>query len=142
MLKRQYLLTASDVNKFRAHVWTSDGVAHYFDGKVSVELEKWYYVFQTYDGNKLKLYVDGEEDGEVGFSGDIIVTGQPVRFGGGANAGAAPYYTPAIIDEVIIFNVALEKEDIKMLMNKGLSNILAVSPNGKLADTWANIKAK
>ncbi len=140
--ERQYLLTASDVNKFRAHVWTADGVARYFDGKTSVELEKWYYVAQTYDGNKLKLYVNGEEDGESAFSGDIIVTGQPVRFGGGANAGAAPYYTPAIIDEVMIFNVALGKDDIKTLMNKGLSNVLAVSPAGKLANTWANIKVK
>ncbi len=140
--ERQYLLTASDVNKFRAHVWTSDGVARYFDGKISAELEKWYYVFQTYDGNKLKLYVNGEEDGEISFSGDIIVTGQPVRIGGGANVGAAPYHTPGIIDEVVIFNVALEKDDIKTLMNNGLSGVLAVPSVGKLADTWANIKVK
>lgn len=140
--ERQYLLTASDVNKFRAHVWTADGVARYFDGKTTVELDTWYYVAQTYDGNTLKLYVNGKEDGVGNYSGDIIVTSQPVRIGGGANAGAAPYHIPAIIDEVVIFNTALEPADIINLMNNGLSNVLAVSQIGKLATTWSSIKTK
>lgn len=139
--ERQYLLTSSDVNKFRAHIWSADGVAHYFDGKTTVELEKWYHVVQTYDGNVLILYVDGKEDGNVSFSNDIIVTAQPVRFGGGANAGAAGYYTPGTIDEIFIFNVALKKEDIQSLMDNGLSGVLAVQHNGKLATTWSSIKA-
>ena len=140
--ERQYLLTASDVNKFRAHIWTSDGVAHYFDGKTSVELDTWYHVAQTYDGSILKLYVNGKEDGNVSFSGDIIVTSQPVRIGGGANAGAAPYHIPAIIDEVAIFNVALGQADIQNLMNNGMSGVLAVSRIGKLTTTWSSIKTK
>ncbi|MEK7397464.1 MAG: LamG domain-containing protein [Candidatus Poribacteria bacterium] len=138
--ERQYLLTSSDVNKFRAHIWTSDGTAHYFDGKTSVELETWYHVAQTYDGKILKLYVNGKEDGNVSFSGDIIVTAQPVRIGGGANAGATPYHTPGIIDEVFIFNSALEQEDVQNIMNNGLSGMLAVSSKGKLTTTWSSIK--
>jgi hypothetical protein len=134
------LLTASDVNKFRAHIWTSDGTAHYFDGKTSVELETWYHIAQTYDGKILKLYVNGKEDGNVSFSGDIIVTAQPIRIGGGANVGAAPLHTPGIIDEVAIFNEALEQEDIPNLMNNGLSWMIAVSSMGKLATTWSSIK--
>jgi len=140
--ERQYLITASNINKFRAHIWTSDGVAHYFDGETSVELETWYHIAQTYDGSVLKLYVNGKEDGSISFSGDIIVTSQPVRIGGGANLGALPYHTPGIIDEVVIFNAALEKEDIQTLMNEGLSGVLAVSPTGKLATTWSSIKTQ
>ena len=140
--ERQYLLTSSDVNKFRAHIWTADGTAHYFDGKTTAELETWYHVAQTYDGSILRLYVNGKEDGSVSFSGDIIVTGQPVRIGGGANAGATPYYTPGIIDEVMIFNVALKQEDVQAIMDDGLSLMLAVSPNGKLTTTWSSIKTK
>lgn len=139
--ERQYLITSSDVNKFRAHIWTADGVAHYFDGNTTVELETWYHIAQTYDGSVLKLYVNGEEDGKISFSGDIIVTGQPVRIGGGANAGQPPYHTPGTIDEVVIFNVALEKEDVQTLMN-GLPNVLAVSLAGKLATTWSSIKTQ
>lgn len=138
--ERQYLLTSSDGNKFRAHIWTADGVANYFDGKTTVELETWYHVVQTYDGKVLTLYVNGKEDGNKSFSGDIIVTAQPVRFGGGANAGATGYYMLGIIDEVFIFNTALEAKDIQTLMDNGLSGVLAVSPSGKLATTWSNIK--
>jgi hypothetical protein len=140
--ERQYLMTSSDINRFRAHIWTSDGVAHYFDGGTPVELETWYHIAQTYDGNDLKLYVDGKEDGSISFSGDIIVTGQPVRIGGGANPGAAAYHTPGIIDEVVIFNVALEEEDIQTLMNAGLSGLLAVFPAGKLAACWGQVKGQ
>jgi len=140
--ERQYLLTASDIDRFRAHIWTADGVANYFDGDTAVELETWYHVFQTYDGKALQLYVNGEEDGNKSFSGDIIVTGQPVRFGGGAIAGVAPYHMPGIIDEVVIFNIAMEKEDIQSLMDDGLSLVLAVSHAGKLATTWSSVKTK
>ena len=117
-------------------------MANYFDGNTTVELETWYHIAQTYDGETLTLYVNGEEDGDKSFSGDIIVTDQPVRIGGGANAGAGGLHTPGIIDEVVIFNVALEKGDIQALMDNGLSSVLAVSPEGKLAATWSSIKAR
>jgi len=138
--ERQYLFTASDANKFRPHIWTPDGAARYYDGKTSVELNTWYHIFQTYDGSALKLYVNGEEEASQNFPGGIIVTKQPVRIGGGANAGAAGLYTPGIIDEVAIFNVALEEKEIQDIMNKGLSSMLAVSLTGKLTTTWAEVK--
>ena len=138
--ERQYLITASDINKFRAHIWTPDGVARHFDGKTSVELNTWYHIAQTYDGSVLKLYVNGQEDDSRDFPGGIIVTKQPVRIGGGANPGAAALHTPGTIDEVAIFNVVLEKEDIQAIMNKGLSSMLAVSSSGKLTTTWGDIK--
>jgi len=47
-----------------------------------------------------------------------------------------------MIDEVVIFNVALEENDIQTLMNVGLSSVLAVSDAGKLATTWSNIKTQ
>jgi hypothetical protein len=138
--ERQYLLTASDINKFRAHIWTPDAVARYFDGQISVELNTWYHVAQTYDGKTLILYVNGKEDDRRDFPGGIIVTKQPLRIGGGANPGAAALHTPGIIDEVALFNVALQPEDIQIIMNKGLSSMLAVSLQEKLANTWGEIK--
>ena len=50
-----------------------------------------------------------------------------------------------IIDEVAFFNVALEAQDIQTLMDKGLKesiNPSAVDLSGKLAATWAIIKAR
>ena len=138
--ERQYLFTASDANKFRPHIWTPDGTARYYDGKTSVELNTWYHVFQTYDGSDLKLYVNGEEEDSQSFPGGIIVTKQAVRIAGGANPGAAALHTPGTVDEVAIFNVALEEKDIPSIMNDGLSSMLAVSITGKLTTTWAEIK--
>ena len=47
------------------------------------------------------------------------------------------------VDEVAVFNVALEEEDIKDSMEKGMERVLgiaAVSPSDKLAVTWGQIK--
>ena len=138
--ERQYLFTASSIDKFRPHIWTPDGAARHFDGKTSVELNTWYHIFQTYDGSALKLYVNGAEEDSRDFPGGIIVTKQPVRIGGGANPGAPAYHTPGTIDEVAIFDVVLEEEDIQTIMDKGLSIVLAVSLTGKLTTTWGEIK--
>ncbi|MBM3236206.1 LamG domain-containing protein [Candidatus Poribacteria bacterium] len=48
-----------------------------------------------------------------------------------------------IIDEVAIFNVVLTENDIKSIMTNGLERAIgltAVSPSGKLATTWGDLK--
>ena len=50
-----------------------------------------------------------------------------------------------IIDDVALFSVALEEEDIQEIMNNGLQktlNIIAVESAGKLAVTWGRLKAR
>lgn len=54
------------------------------------------------------------------------------------------FLSNCVVDEVGLFNVALTKDDIKNIVTKGLSRALgitAVSPTGKLAQTWGSIKA-
>ena len=96
--QRQFLLTASNVNRFRAHVGTSSTTSgptcvtipygssglHVFDGATPVDLDEWYHVAMTYDGSTLNLYVNGVLDGSCSVTGTIITTSQPVRIGGGA----------------------------------------------------------
>ena len=45
-----------------------------------------------------------------------------------------------LIDDAGIFNVALTVDEINDIMSKGLSGITAVSPSGKLATTWSELK--
>ena len=45
-----------------------------------------------------------------------------------------------VIDEVGVFNAALPEGDIKGIMNNGLSGMTVISPSGKLAATWGEIK--
>ena len=47
-----------------------------------------------------------------------------------------------LLDEIALLKVALSKDNLKTIINKGLENALAVRPSGKLAQTWASIKAQ
>ena len=49
------------------------------------------------------------------------------------------------VDEVIVLNVALEEDDIKRVVERGLEAALgrtAVSSAGKLATAWGNVKIR
>lgn len=109
-------------------------------GNTQISNEEWCHVAGTYDGAFIKAWVDGMLDGETAEAGkpDHVedrhltigaVNGIPVK---------------GIIDEVALFNVALEEEDIQTIMTKGLEkalSITAVSPKEKLTTTWGRIKS-
>ena len=105
------------------------------------EMEEWSFVALTHDGDLLSLYVDGEvvadlKVGEPSFSqqhdgGSIWLT----RWKGGAG-----WDFTGILDEVAIFNAPLSEDDLNTVMTAGLEKALAVSPTGKLATTWGDLK--
>ncbi len=45
-----------------------------------------------------------------------------------------------MFDEMILFDVALEEDDIQSLMDNGLEATLAVDPVGKVATVWGDVK--
>lgn len=47
-----------------------------------------------------------------------------------------------MLDEVIIFNTALEETNIQTLMENDLTGTLNVEPKSKLATTWDDVKAE
>ena len=83
----------------------------------------------------LKLYFDGIEKRSQNITTDAISTDANVTIGRQSND---IFYFSGSIDEVIIFNAALEAEDIQTLMNEGLPR--AVDPSGKLVSTWAALR--
>ena len=107
--------------------------------------DTWIHFAATYDSNEkneqLVVYVNGERAGASTRPGDIAVTGNAVeigRWGGGS-------YFVGIIDEAAIFNVVLSEDDLKTIMEHGLSDTLgglaSVAPTNKLTTTWATLKA-
>ena len=49
-------------------------------------------------------------------------------------------YTEGIIDDVALFNVALEEEDMDAIMDNGVETAAAVEAVNKLTTTWGRIK--
>ena len=110
----------------------------------------WSHLTMVVDGrtNKgLKLYVDGKLKLPVidNFIVGDIVSPEPLYIGFELRNGK---YFLGTIDEVVILNSALNpkiaEKDIQSVMKKGvaLARGQAVSPKGKIAVTWGNIKAK
>jgi len=106
-----------------------------------VELDKWYNIVGAFDGLKLKIYVDGEEEGTGEHKGKIFAgNNSPISIGDN-DVGLAPnFHLIGVMDEVAVYDRALSQSEIKQKLMSG--NILAVKSEGKLTITWGGIKAK
>lgn len=104
---------------------------------------KWYHVAGVINNEEgsIRAYVDGELKHEQKFAvGDTPGTPTEIWAGSAPEAGRSLI---GVIDEVGFFNVALTEDDIKKIMNDGLSKatgIEAVDPLSKLTTTWGGIK--
>jgi hypothetical protein len=100
-------------------------------GSVVVNDGSWHHACITYDGNILKLYVDGSEDTGGDFPYTIGVTTStdtPVRIGG---MNHSLKYFNGQIDAVSIFNYALSQGQITTLYGSssiGIGNPMSLSP--------------
>ena len=104
-----------------------------------MEEKKWYHVVGSYDGETMRIYLDGtaiaEEEKKFKFFGD---NDADVRIGCAKNVPHLTF-TNGSIDEAAVWQRALSETEIKQAM-KG--NFLAVSPSDKVAATWADIKRR
>ena len=99
-------------------------------------LNEWHHVASTYDGNVIRQYIDGELDVEFQPpAGKITSVDVVLRIGKGQTGLEG---TVCYVDEVAIYKRALSEDEIKSDMNNGV--FFDVSPGGKLATTWANLK--
>lgn len=97
----------------------------------------------TYDGKKMRIYVNGELDVEQDRGAQNTDLTTPVLIGGRfINGKPDPSDRfKGILDEVAIFNVALTQEQIEEVM-KGLAPAKAVSPLTKLTTVWGELKRR
>ena len=106
------------------------------------EMNTWTHFAAVYNSadSKLITYVNGVLSGEVERVGNPNPGDAPVtigHWGGGSNF-------IGIIDEVAIFDVVLEEEDILNIATNGLAELLggpaAIQPSGKLSTTWGHLE--
>jgi hypothetical protein len=103
---------------------------------------EWYHLALTVGESIAKLYIDGTQlVPDKTFSNLVLSdTSMDLTIG----SARTSYYFAGIIDEFAIFNIELSEKNIQNIMNDGLerATLVAVEPAGKLARTWADIKAQ
>ena len=73
----------------------------------TLPLGEWTYVVGTYDGTRMRLYINGVQVNSIAISGQINCHAEPLRIGGEAGA-----YFKGQIDEVSVYNAALSATKI------------------------------
>ena len=128
-------------NKVTLYLRDSASTSFRADGTTEIGDDKWHFVVGRADAStgKASIWIDGKMESETDFNEkDGYGTGEGV-FHIGRHYDR---YTNGIIDDVALFNVALEEEDIKALMDDGVETAAAVEPVNKLTTTWGRIKQK
>jgi hypothetical protein len=97
----------------------------------SYPLNKWYHVAATFDGDTLKLFIDGEEKSSAKSPVKQAPETKESLLVGNLFNGS--------IDAFVMYDRALTADEIKKDM-KGLN--LSVNPNVSLSATWGNIKSR
>ena len=137
------------------HTYTSDLAGDYDEGIMTsingklpdgdadwVE-EQWYHVAWTLDGQHEIAYVNGVMLGEYDKAHEGTMPGTHTFEIGQRVGGSLP--VTGAVDDVGVFSVALDEEDIVLIYEAGLgaaTGITAVEPADKLTSTWGALKAR
>ncbi len=100
---------------------------------------EWTHAAMTWekDGQSL-VYINGDKVGTLSSNTKTLTEWRQEQIFIGTSWGDNKH--KGLIDEVGLFNTALSQDDIKGIMARGLSDVLAVAPMGKIAATWGSIK--
>jgi len=86
------------------------------NGQRSVEANEWHHVLGVYDGEQIRMYVDGKLDVSRPWNDRIGSNDYPVYIG--ENAETTGRYWDGLIDDVRIYNYALSKGEITALYDE------------------------
>jgi hypothetical protein len=137
--ERSYYMSILQGKAFVSHRDPGNTAQSNVQGTTELKKNAWYHLAGVHDraGKTVAIYVNGVKESEKKIDYDVMVTPKKVLIG---NLGDHTLFFGGKIDEVAIFNVAVDEKDIKQIMSKGFSSVLAVSPKGKLATVWGDIK--
>ena len=96
--------------------WGGAGVSTY----ITPETDRWYHVAGTFDGNVVRLYLDGALLASNTVGSQVLGNTYPLYFGYMDTSGF-PYYLTGMMDEVRIWDYARTTTQIGETMNVALS---------------------
>ena len=120
--------------KIRGFVYTAPGDPVVTQGVTPMKVDTWHHLAMVYDGAEIRIYLDGELDGEAPRKGDINENDASVWIGKKANESV---WLDGTLDELRILNIAITEEQIQEDM-EGI--VFAVEVTNKLTTTWGRIK--
>ena len=127
-----------------AIIWRFGGARKWDIGQTAGILWEWQHLAATWDGEVGYFYVNGELRSTTPHKGRIKSGDDWLTIGFRSHNGHSGWFK-GMIDDIAIFNAVLDDEDIELLSEQGVGRILdllPVSPSGKLATTWATVKAR
>jgi hypothetical protein len=90
---------------------------NYLVAPSAIPLNAWSHIAMTFDGSRLRLYVNGVQVASHAVSGSVAATSQPFRIGGNDVWGE---YFKGSIDNVRVYDRVLTQSDIYADMNRAL----------------------
>jgi len=132
--------TSSDGTGWESYFWRGGWQGIW--GAGDVQKDTWLYMTSVYDGEStVTIYEDGAVIGSANI-GDPPPAGTAELHIGGWQANASELLD-GFLDEVALFSVAIEEDDIIELMETGIQESLGLLPVralGKTPVAWAAIK--
>ena len=102
--------------------------------------KEWVHVVGVWDSEELHIYVNGDLQNSANAAGPPWASLEEVYLGADPGCNKRCQWN-GIMDEVVIFNVALSESEVKSL-GSGIEGALAVDATGKTTTTWGSIKSK
>ncbi len=99
------------------------------------KIGQWYHFAGTFDGKTLRVYINGQLEGEAPNNKPIAPSDLELWIGGDDNGRPSDWF-PGKIDEVRLYDKTLSEVDIQRVMDTPAD----VQARGKLTTTWAKIK--
>jgi hypothetical protein len=108
----------------------------------TVKAKTWYHVANVYDGKTAAIYVDGEQ--KVSQPGVFSLAADRQTAWVATDRGTG-FLSNCIVDDFGLFKVALTKDKVKNIMEKGTAwalGLAGVEPSAKLTTTWGTLKTQ
>jgi hypothetical protein len=111
--QERWKISLTPAQQLRWTVNTLNGIKD-LDGPTVLQTGKYHQVTATYDGSYLALYLDGELESAIPFTGKMRTTALPLFFGQ-MWPDNAQYNFAGVLDEVRLYNYALTPDKVKAL---------------------------
>jgi hypothetical protein len=104
------------------------------------QIDRWYHVAITYKDGERIIYVDGDIDVQDGFNGDFDTGSGDTNIG--KHPGVAEWYLNGELDEFIIYDKVLVKNEVEQLMGGSSTGFISRPKPCKLGTTkWEVLEA-